>query len=122
MKISPPEIAADDFVKALPRRVLGGGLVPGSAVLVGGRRCPVVGVVCMDLCMVDVTDLHEPVESGDEAVLLGRQGAGKGTQSARIAEKFGIPAISTGEIFRWAIKGRTALGNEVGCSTTPLDR
>ena len=46
-------------------------------------------------------------------VIFGPQGAGKGTQSARIAEKFGIPAISTGDIFRWAIKGKTALGNEV---------
>jgi adenylate kinase len=46
-------------------------------------------------------------------VIFGPQGAGKGTQSARIAEKYGIPAISTGEIFRWAIKGSTALGHEV---------
>lgn len=46
-------------------------------------------------------------------VIFGPQGAGKGTQAARISEKFGIPAISTGEIFRWAIKGKTALGNEV---------
>jgi adenylate kinase len=46
-------------------------------------------------------------------VIFGPQGAGKGTQSARIAEKYGIPAISTGEIFRWAIKGKTALGNQV---------
>lgn len=46
-------------------------------------------------------------------VIFGPQGAGKGTQAARIAEKFGIVAISTGEIFRWAIKGKTALGNEV---------
>ena len=46
-------------------------------------------------------------------VIFGPQGAGKGTQSARIAEKFGIHAISTGDIFRWAIKGKTALGNEV---------
>lgn len=46
-------------------------------------------------------------------IIFGPQGAGKGTQSARIAEKFGIPAVSTGEIFRWAIKGKTALGNEV---------
>ena len=46
-------------------------------------------------------------------IIFGPQGAGKGTQSARIAEKYGIPAISTGEIFRWAIKGRTALGNKV---------
>lgn len=46
-------------------------------------------------------------------VIFGPQGAGKGTQAAQIAEKWGIPAISTGEIFRWAIKGKTALGNEV---------
>ena len=46
-------------------------------------------------------------------VIFGPQGAGKGTQGARIAEKYGIPAISTGEIFRWAIKGQTALGNKV---------
>lgn len=44
-----------------------------AQVLVGGRRCPVVGVVCMDLCMVDVTDVDEPVEAGDEVVLLGGQ-------------------------------------------------
>jgi adenylate kinase len=43
-------------------------------------------------------------------VIFGPQGAGKGTQAARIAEKYGIPAISTGEIFRWAIKGQTSLG------------
>lgn len=46
-------------------------------------------------------------------VIFGPQGAGKGTQGARIAEKYGIPAISTGEIFRWAIKGKTALGLKV---------
>jgi adenylate kinase len=43
-------------------------------------------------------------------VIFGPQGAGKGTQSARIAEKYGIPIIATGDIFRWAIKGGTALG------------
>jgi alanine racemase len=48
--------------------------VAGADVLIGGHRCPIVGIVCMDLCMVDVTDLRTPVESGDEAVLLGRQG------------------------------------------------
>jgi adenylate kinase len=46
-------------------------------------------------------------------VIFGPQGAGKGTQAQRIAEKYGIPAISTGEIFRWAIKGRTSLGMKV---------
>lgn len=46
-------------------------------------------------------------------VIFGPQGAGKGTQSVRIAEKYGIPPIATGDIFRWAIKGQTALGLEV---------
>ena len=46
-------------------------------------------------------------------IIFGPQGAGKGTQSERIAEKYQIPAISTGEIFRWAIRGKTALGNQV---------
>ncbi len=46
-------------------------------------------------------------------MIFGPQGAGKGTQAVRISEKYGIPAISTGEIFRWAIKGKTALGLEV---------
>lgn len=45
--------------------------------------------------------------------MFGPQGAGKGTQSARIAEKYGIPSIATGDIFRWAIKGGTALGRKV---------
>ena len=45
-----------------------------GAVLVGGRRAPIVGRVCMDLCMVDVTDVPA-VEVGDEVVLIGRQGA-----------------------------------------------
>jgi adenylate kinase len=46
-------------------------------------------------------------------IIFGPQGAGKGTQGTRIAEKYGIPAISTGEIFRWAIKGQTSLGRKV---------
>ena len=46
-------------------------------------------------------------------VIFGPQGAGKGTQGKRIGEKYGIPDISTGKIFRWAVKGRTALGLRV---------
>jgi alanine racemase len=44
-------------------------------VLVGGRRAPVRGRVCMNLTMVDVTDVPG-VELEDEVVLLGRQGSG----------------------------------------------
>jgi alanine racemase len=44
-----------------------------AEVLVGGRRAPVVGRVCMDLTMVDVTDIRGIAE-GDEVVLLGGQG------------------------------------------------
>jgi alanine racemase len=45
----------------------------GAPVLVRGRRCEIIGRVCMDMCMVDVTDVPG-VAIGDEVVLLGRQG------------------------------------------------
>jgi alanine racemase len=41
--------------------------------LVKGKRAPVAGTVCMDLTMIDVTDIRN-VRQGDEVVLLGRQG------------------------------------------------
>lgn len=45
-------------------------------------------------------------------VLLGPPGAGKGTQAEKLAEKLGIPQISTGELFRSNIKDGTKLGLE----------
>jgi adenylate kinase len=46
-------------------------------------------------------------------IIMGPPGAGKGTQAVRIAERFGIPAISTGDIFRNNIKDGTDLGRQV---------
>lgn len=45
-------------------------------------------------------------------IMLGAPGAGKGTQAKRIAEKYNIPHISTGDIFRANIKNGTELGKK----------
>ena len=45
-------------------------------------------------------------------LLLGPQGSGKGTQGIRIAEGFGIPAISTGDMFRAAVASESELGRQ----------
>lgn len=55
---------ADGYLRALAGR---------AHVLVGGRRAPLVGRVCMNLCMVDVSHVPD-VRAGDDAVLLGVQG------------------------------------------------
>ena len=43
-------------------------------------------------------------------ILLGAPGAGKGTQAEKIVEKYGIPAVSTGNIIRAALKNGTEMG------------
>lgn len=55
---------ADGFPRALANR---------GEMLIHGHKAPVVGRVCMDQCMVDVTGI-EGVQSGDEAVIIGAQG------------------------------------------------
>jgi len=55
---------ADGYLRRLTGR---------AQVLIGGRRVPVVGRICMNLCMADITGL-DGVIPGDEVVLLGRQG------------------------------------------------
>lgn len=45
-------------------------------------------------------------------IMLGAPGAGKGTQAKKISEKYGIPHISTGDIFRANIKNGTELGKK----------
>lgn len=50
-------------------------IMSGKAeVLIHGRRAPQIGAICMDQCMVDVTDIPD-VQVGDEVVLIGRQGS-----------------------------------------------
>jgi adenylate kinase len=46
-------------------------------------------------------------------LIIGPQGSGKGTQGERIAAAFGIPAISTGDLFRAAIAAESELGSQV---------
>jgi adenylate kinase len=48
--------------------------------------------------------------NGLRAVLFGRQGAGKGTQSVRLAERYEVPHISTGDMLRAAVAEGTAFG------------
>ena len=45
-------------------------------------------------------------------LLIGPPGAGKGTQASKLSEVFGIPAISTGDIFRENVRNQTPLGLE----------
>ena len=45
-------------------------------------------------------------------IMLGAPGAGKGTQAKKIAAKYAIPHISTGDIFRANIKNNTELGQK----------
>jgi adenylate kinase len=46
-------------------------------------------------------------------VLLGKQGAGKGTQAVRIAKHYGIPHIATGDLFRAAVQEGSVFGQEL---------
>ena len=52
------------------------------------------------------------MEVSMKIIMLGAPGAGKGTQAKMIAEKYGIPHVSTGDIFRANIKNGTQLGME----------
>jgi alanine racemase len=56
-----------------------------GAVVIGGRRCPLVGAVSMDIAIADVTDVPG-VAVGDEAVLLGSGSGAHGTDTITTAE------------------------------------
>jgi len=53
------------------------------------------------------------VDGGPRVVLLGAPGSGKGTQAALLSRRLGVPAISTGELLRDAVKAKNVLGGRV---------
>ncbi len=55
---------ADGYLRSLSNK---------AHVLIRGQKAPIVGRVCMDQCMVDVTDLEGDIRIGDEVVLIGTQ-------------------------------------------------
>jgi alanine racemase len=59
----------------------------GGAVLVAGKRCPLLGRVTMDLMMVDVSEVADAAV-GDEVVLMGRQGSEE-ISATELAERAG---------------------------------
>jgi len=91
------EISTD----STPSRPLGGTNVPLSAD--GYPIRPKTSAI-------PVIKKHHRHEHPTHLIIMGPQGSGKGTQAGRIAAAFGIPAISTGDIFRANIKGKTELG------------
>lgn len=68
------------YADGVPRRLF----ATGGAVLIGGRRCPIVGVVTMDQLMVDCGDA--PVAVGDEVVLIGFQSGPDGDAQISVNE------------------------------------
>jgi len=76
---------ADGYSRSLSNKV---------QVLVGGRRVNQIGTICMDMCMIDVTDLPD-VKVGDDVVLLGRQGG----EEIRVEELASIAGTIPYEIF-----------------------
>jgi len=75
------------YADGYPRRLSGRPDLGRAEVLVRGRRAPVAGTVCMDLTMVDVTDVPGAA-LGDEAVLVGAQG-GAAVGADELAERAG---------------------------------
>ena len=58
-------------------------------------------------------DALRQAQGGTRLLIVGPPGAGKGTQASRIADRLGIPTISTGDIFRKNIADQTELGRQV---------
>lgn len=96
---------ADGYPRALGNR---------ARVLVGGRQVPVVGRVCMNMLMADITDVPD-ARVGDEVVLIGRQGSSEVTaeELASLAETINYELLArlSPEIPRRVVTGRREAGS-----------
>lgn len=72
------ETARDSVLGIVPMGYVDGvfrSMANRGRMLVHGQRCPMVGNICMDQCVIDLTDLPDIPKEGDEVVLIGRQGS-----------------------------------------------
>jgi adenylate kinase len=61
---------------------------------------------------MEATNVRATPEEPVRLLVFGRQGAGKGTQAVRLAERYGVPHISTGDMLRAAVKEGTEFGRQ----------
>ncbi|MFN7149505.1 MAG: adenylate kinase [Microthrixaceae bacterium] len=61
---------------------------------------------------MEPTNVRATPEEPVRLLVFGRQGAGKGTQAVRLAERYGVPHISTGDMLRAAVKEGTEFGRQ----------
>jgi alanine racemase len=96
---------ADGLIRRLSSR---------SHVLLGGRRYPIAGRICMDQCLVDVGDY--PVHVGDEVVVLGRQGGEEITadELAEVADTISYEILSglSPRVSRLYVEANSTQGDE----------
>lgn len=69
----------------------------GAEVLIHGQRRPIVGAMCMDQCLVDLSSL--PAAVGDEVIVIGKQGTGQ-ISALEVAEKTGTIVPETLSMLR----------------------
>ena len=84
------------------------GAVSGASVTSSAAPLQSVEVQPVEIQSVEVQSVE--ADGTAHIVLLGRQGSGKGTQAARLAARFGVTHISTGDAFRAAVESGTPLG------------
>ena len=89
------------YADGYPRTLSGG----KGQVLIGGRRAPILGRICMDQFMVDVTKLRD-VKEGDEVVLIGSSKATDGSQESISLEELGEKSGRFNYEFACEISGR----------------